>query len=71
MYGDKSDDECEDEFKAGIFAADVSSNSIATVSVEVEPADRSHGGPRALFKSDAVYWLVGLAGDMGRSSATG
>ncbi|CZT09325.1 uncharacterized protein RAG0_14137 [Rhynchosporium agropyri] len=67
MYGDKSDDECEDEFKAGIFAADVSSNSIATVSVEVEPADRSHGGPRALFKSDAVYWLVGLAGDMGRS----
>ncbi|GJD05175.1 polyketide synthase/peptide synthetase [Colletotrichum higginsianum] len=33
------------------------------VNVEVEPIDRRPG----LFRSDETYWLVGLAGDMGRS----
>ncbi|KAL0930671.1 Polyketide synthase-nonribosomal peptide synthetase 1 [Colletotrichum truncatum] len=33
------------------------------VEVEVEPVDRRPG----LFRSDQTYWLVGLAGDMGRS----
>lgn len=35
----------------------------APVEVEVEPIDRRSD----LFKSDETYWLVGLAGDMGRS----
>lgn len=67
-------DEADGESDAGIVAAanepvpsSVSSTPIAEVNVEVEPADRSHGGPRALFRSNSIYWLVGLAGDMGRS----
>ncbi|OLN95800.1 Polyketide synthase-nonribosomal peptide synthetase 1 [Colletotrichum chlorophyti] len=42
----------------------ISSEQFSTLcDIEVEPADRRPG----LFRGDETYWLVGLAGDMGRS----
>ncbi|TLD19852.1 hypothetical protein PspLS_09593 [Pyricularia sp. CBS 133598] len=42
---------------------DQDSHSSRRIEVEVEPVDRRPG----LFRGDETYWLVGLAGDMGRS----
>ncbi|TDZ16978.1 Polyketide synthase-nonribosomal peptide synthetase [Colletotrichum orbiculare MAFF 240422] len=39
------------------------SSSSSAVEIEVEPVDRRPD----LFRGDETYWLVGLAGDMGRS----